>query len=162
MSDSNLNSIARRIDEIVAGIKFTLPGDQGSLGRDLAHKVAEEIIDRTVADRKAADGSPLKPNEPKYAARKKKRYGVEQPLVRTGQLLSLTSVLGKVDVSDDEVTIAIQVNGKLRDTLTLAKGLPRDEVEAAALASEAVIRVLAGAVPKKVVVVPDRLVNLVA
>jgi leucyl-tRNA synthetase len=63
---------------------------------------------------------------------------------------------------DDEVTIAVQVNGKLRDTLTLAKGLPREQVEAAALASEAVIRTLAGNAPRKVIVVPDRLVNLVA
>ena len=62
----------------------------------------------------------------------------------------------------DEVTIAIQVNGKLRDTLTLPKGLPREEAEAAALASEKVVSFLAGAVPKKVIVVPDRLVNLVA
>ena len=63
---------------------------------------------------------------------------------------------------DDEVTIAIQVNGKLRDTLVLAKGLPREEIEAAALASDKVIRLLEGRTPKKVIVVPDRLVNLVA
>ncbi|MEH3045918.1 leucine--tRNA ligase [Sphingomonas adhaesiva] len=63
---------------------------------------------------------------------------------------------------DDEVTVAIQVNGKLRDTLTLAKGLPREEVEAAALASEKIVRALDGKPPRKVIVVPDRLVNLVA
>ena len=63
---------------------------------------------------------------------------------------------------DDAVTIAVQVNGKLRDTLSLAKGLSRDEVAAAALASENVQRSLDGRTPKKVVVVPDRLVNLVA
>ena len=60
------------------------------------------------------------------------------------------------------MTIAVQVNGKLRDTLTLAKGLPRDEVEARALASEKVARALDGKAPRKVIVVPDRLVNLVA
>jgi len=63
---------------------------------------------------------------------------------------------------EDEVTIAIQVNGKLRDTLTMAKGLPREEIEAAALASANVIRILEGKAPRKVIVVPDRLVNLVA
>ncbi len=62
----------------------------------------------------------------------------------------------------DEVTIAVQVNGKLRDTLTLPKGLAREDAEAAALASEKVVSFLAGATPKKVIVVPDRLVNLVA
>ncbi|MDB5710838.1 MAG: leucine--tRNA ligase [Sphingomonas bacterium] len=63
---------------------------------------------------------------------------------------------------EDEVTIAIQVNGKLRDTLTMAKGLPREEIEAAALASDKVVRILEGKTPRKVIVVPDRLVNLVA
>ena len=63
---------------------------------------------------------------------------------------------------EDEVTIAIQVNGKLRDTLTMAKGLPREEIEAAALASANVVRILEGKTPRKVIVVPDRLVNLVA
>ena len=63
---------------------------------------------------------------------------------------------------EDEVTIAIQVLGKLRDTVTVAKGLPRAELEALALASEKVQRALDGKAVKKVIVVPDRLVNLVA
>ncbi len=62
---------------------------------------------------------------------------------------------------DDEVTIAVQIKGKLRDTLTVAKGLSRDELEALALGSEKVQRALDGAEVKKVIVVPDRLVNLV-
>jgi len=63
---------------------------------------------------------------------------------------------------DDEVTIAIQVNGKLRDTLTAPKGAPREEIEALALGSARIIQLLEGKAPKKVIVVPDRLVNLVA
>ena len=63
---------------------------------------------------------------------------------------------------EDTVTLAIQVNGKLRDTLSAPRGLPRDDAEALARASEKVIAALAGAAPKKVIVVPDRLVNLVA
>jgi leucyl-tRNA synthetase len=63
---------------------------------------------------------------------------------------------------EDEVTIAIQVNGKLRDTLVMPKGSDKAVVEAAARANAHVIRVLDGAEPKKVIVVPDRLVNLVA
>jgi leucyl-tRNA synthetase len=62
---------------------------------------------------------------------------------------------------EDEVTVAIQVQGKLRDTLTVAKGTPKDELERLALASVKIVRSLDGAVPKKVIVVPDRLVNLV-
>ena len=63
---------------------------------------------------------------------------------------------------DDEVTIAVQINGKLRDTLTLPKGLAKEDAEAAALASDKIIRALEGKTPRKVIVVPDRLVNLVA
>ncbi|MCJ8159604.1 leucine--tRNA ligase [Sphingomonas sp. LaA6.9] len=63
---------------------------------------------------------------------------------------------------DDEVTIAVQINGKLRDTLTVPKGTARDALEALALAAPNVVRQLDGAQPKKVIVVPDRLVNLVA
>lgn len=63
---------------------------------------------------------------------------------------------------DDEVTVAIQVNGKLRDTRTVAKGTAREALEALALASANVQRTLDGAPPKKVIVVPDRLVNIVA
>ena len=63
---------------------------------------------------------------------------------------------------EDEVTIAVQVKGKLRDTLTVAKGLPQDELQALALASEKVQRSLDGAEIRKVIVVPDRLVNIVA
>ena len=63
---------------------------------------------------------------------------------------------------EDEVTIAIQVLGKLRDTVTVPKGMAREELEALALASEKVQRALDGKAVKKVIVVPDRLVNLVA
>jgi leucyl-tRNA synthetase len=63
---------------------------------------------------------------------------------------------------EDQVTIAVQVNGKLRDTLTAPRGLDREKAEALALASEKVQRQLDGAAPRKVIVVPDRLVNIVA
>jgi leucyl-tRNA synthetase len=63
---------------------------------------------------------------------------------------------------DDQVTLAVQVNGKLRDTLTAPRGLPKEEAEALALGSDKVQRQLAGAPPRKVIVVPDRLVNIVA
>lgn len=62
---------------------------------------------------------------------------------------------------EDEVTIAVQIKGKLRDTLTVAKGLPNEELERLALASDKVQRSLDGAAIRKVIVVPDRLVNLV-
>ena len=63
---------------------------------------------------------------------------------------------------DEQVTLAVQVNGKLRDTLTAPRGLDRSAAEALALASDKVQRQLAGATPRKIIVVPDRLVNIVA
>jgi leucyl-tRNA synthetase len=63
---------------------------------------------------------------------------------------------------DDTVNIAIQVNGKLRDTIAVPKGADKSWLEAQALGLEKVQRALAGAAPKKVIVVPDRIVNVVA
>ena len=63
---------------------------------------------------------------------------------------------------DETVTLAVQVNGKLRDTVEAARGLAREEAEALALASPKVQAQLGGNRPRKVIVVPDRLVNIVA
>ena len=63
---------------------------------------------------------------------------------------------------ENRVTLAVQVNGKLRDTITVARGIGRAEAEALALSSKKVQRQLAGVAPSKVIVVPDRLVNIVA
>ena len=62
---------------------------------------------------------------------------------------------------EDEVTIAIQVRGKLRDTITVAKGTDKSMLEELALGSEKVQRTIDGTDIKKVIVVPDRLVNIV-
>jgi len=63
---------------------------------------------------------------------------------------------------DEEVTIAVQVNGKLRETMTAPRGLAKEEAEAMALALPKVQSQLGGNSPRKVIVVPDRLVNIVA
>ena len=62
---------------------------------------------------------------------------------------------------EDEVTIAVQHKGKLRDTLTAPKGAAKEDLEAMALASEKVQRSIDGAEIRKIIVVPDRLVNIV-
>jgi leucyl-tRNA synthetase len=63
---------------------------------------------------------------------------------------------------EDEITVAVQVNGKLRDTLSLASGASKEEMESAALASEKVRAHIEGLTVRKVVVVPGKLVNVVA
>jgi len=62
---------------------------------------------------------------------------------------------------DNEVVIAVQVNGKRRAELTLAKGASRETVEAAVLSLEPIARMLEGNAPKKLIIVPDRIVNVV-
>ncbi len=62
---------------------------------------------------------------------------------------------------DDMITIAVQVNGKRRDELTIARTAESGEIEAAALRLEPVQRALEGRPVKKVIVVPQRIVNVV-
>jgi len=62
---------------------------------------------------------------------------------------------------EDTITLPIQINGKRRSELAVPKDLPRDEVEKRALADDAVIKALAGGSPKKLIVVPGRIVNVV-
>ena len=61
----------------------------------------------------------------------------------------------------DEIELVIQVNGKLRGNLTVAKTADKATLEKLALAHPAVEKHLAGAIPKKIVVVPGRLINVV-
>jgi leucyl-tRNA synthetase len=62
---------------------------------------------------------------------------------------------------DDSVTLPIQINGKRRGEIVVAKGLPAAEVEKLVLALDDIVRALDGKAPKKLVVVPDRIVNVV-
>jgi len=64
-------------------------------------------------------------------------------------------------LSDDTVTMPIQVNGKRRGQIEVLKDLKPSEVEKLALTDEAVQRALNGVLPKKVIVVPGRIVNVV-
>jgi leucyl-tRNA synthetase len=63
---------------------------------------------------------------------------------------------------DEQVTIAVQVNGKLRATLDFRRDAAANEVEEAALALPQVTRLLDGKAPRKVVIVPNRIVSVVA
>jgi leucyl-tRNA synthetase len=63
---------------------------------------------------------------------------------------------------DDRITIAVQVNGKRRDELIVARTASKAEIEAAALKLESVTRALQGKPVARVIVVPQRIVNVVA
>ena len=62
---------------------------------------------------------------------------------------------------EDEITLPVQINGKRRSEIRVARDLPQPEIEKAALADEAVQRALGGAAPRKLIVVPGRIVNVV-
>ena len=63
--------------------------------------------------------------------------------------------------TDIGVTIAVQVSGKLRGTLEVSKGMDKSALEIAALGLDNVQRAINGKTPRKVIVVPDKIVNIV-
>jgi leucyl-tRNA synthetase len=63
---------------------------------------------------------------------------------------------------EDTITLPVQINGKKRADVTVARDAPDREVEAAVLALEPVRRALEGRAPKRIIVVPQRIVNVVA
>ncbi len=81
-----------------------------------------------------------------------------------GEGLVATAPWPKADPAmlvDDSVTLPIQVNGKRRAEITVPKDMDKAEVEKLVLADQAVIRALNGGAPKKLIVVPGRIVNVV-
>jgi leucyl-tRNA synthetase len=81
---------------------------------------------------------------------------------RTGDLLD--AAWPSVDESAllrDEIELMLQVNGKLRGSISVPATASKEDIEQAALANEAFQKQAQGAVPKKVIVVPGRLVNVV-
>ena len=75
-----------------------------------------------------------------------------------------TQAWPKVDEAatrEDEITIPVQVNGKLRDRLVFPADASEDQIKAAVLASDVVMKYLEGKPPKKVIVVPGKLVSIV-
>jgi len=63
---------------------------------------------------------------------------------------------------EDTITLPVQINGKKRADVTVARDAGNTDVERAVLELEAVVRALEGKAPKKVIVVPQRIVNVVA
>ena len=71
------------------------------------------------------------------------------------------SVIEELTV-DDTITMAIQINGKVRDTIEVAKDADANALEAAALASEKIQRFIDGLTVRKVIAIPGKIVNIVA
>jgi len=70
-------------------------------------------------------------------------------------------IVDELALVQDSIEMMLQVNGKLRGQIVVASSAAREAIESAALSSDAAIKYLQGRPPKKVVVVPGRLVNIV-
>ena len=64
-------------------------------------------------------------------------------------------------LSVDEVTVVVQINGKVRDKVLMNAGLSQEEIKAQVLVREKIAAAVADKAPKKIVVIPDKLVNIV-
>ena len=62
---------------------------------------------------------------------------------------------------DDEIEIAVQINGKVKEKMSVASGLGRDEFQKTVMESEAAVKAVDGRNIVKVIAVPDKLVNIV-
>lgn len=126
---SNIDQVCTWIDDVINSIDFTRPGEDESIGKDVAVSIAQEIAD-DAAEQMEPDGTPFPANEAKYAAWKGRKYGMQEPAYgyRTGQMLSLESLIGEVDVKADEVTMTY---GKdLPPTRSSASGYISDQDKA--------------------------------
>ncbi|WP_410217717.1 leucine--tRNA ligase [Paracoccus sp. (in: a-proteobacteria)] len=85
--------------------------------------------------------------------------------VAGGQGMVVDAAWPKADptlLESDSVILPIQINGKRRAEIEVPKAMPKEQIEAMVLADETVQRFLEGAAPKKLIVVPGRIVNVVA
>jgi leucyl-tRNA synthetase len=82
---------------------------------------------------------------------------------RTGELLDAPwPQVDEEALKQDEIELVLQVNGKTRGSIRVAAGASREDIEKAATSSEAFAQFGGGQPPKKIVIVPGRLVNVVA
>jgi leucyl-tRNA synthetase len=118
-----------------------------SIAADLAHALREagEILVRLV--------EPMMPHlaEECWAILGGKGLAAEQPW----------PALDRALLVEDTITLPVQVNGKKRADVTVARDADNPDVEAAVLALEPVRRALEGRAPKRIIVVPKRIVNVV-
>ncbi|GAA4008361.1 leucine--tRNA ligase [Sphingomonas swuensis] len=160
VSEGSDGALVRKLHRAVAGVGSAIEGLQ-------FNKAVAALYELTSAIEKAspsADRSnairilvllvaPMAPHlaEEAWAALGEQGMVVDQPWPAHDPALLV----------DDEVTIAVQVNGKLKATLMAPRGAAREDLQAMALAADKVAALVGSGAPRKVIVVPDRLVNIV-
>ena len=142
------NAAVAHIHELANALSTALQNSSAQPGPDLGFALREgaEFITRISA--------PMMPHlaEDCWALLGHDRLLAEEPWPRPDSALLV----------EDTITIAVQVNGKRRDELTIARDAAKEDIEAAALRLDNVVRAIGGRQIKKVVIVPQRIVNVVA
>jgi hypothetical protein len=117
-SDDYVDQLCDQIEELVETFGFESAGVEGkSLADDAVHAVAESISE-DCREGKAPDGSEWAPNKEPYRSWKAKKYGVHDPGYLTGQTLSIESLVGEVEVTNDRVTMTHGVGAVDEDGVT--------------------------------------------
>ena len=130
----------RELSNLISGLDLSQPGNPG-----LARFGFETII------------MLISPMTPHIADELWRQLGHTDPVIKTSWPVANAGLL-----VDESVTIGVQINGKMRATIEMALDADRETVEAAALAEPKVIAQLDGKTPRKIIVVPNRIVNIVA
>ena len=167
LADSTASALAlvRMAHKSIIGLSADIENFRFNRAVAQLHMLANAISDVKAADKGAAEA---------------KRFGIEtltqllSPLSphiaeEIWQNLGHSTLLTQSDwpqadaslATDNEVQIGIQVNGKLRDTIMLPHDCDASDAELRALASPAIIRYLDGKMPRKVIVVKNRIINVV-
>jgi leucyl-tRNA synthetase len=167
LADSTASALAlvRMAHKSIIGLSADIENFRFNRAVAQLHMLANAISDVKAADKGAAEA---------------KRFGIEtltqllaplSPHVaeEIWQNLGHSTLLAQSDwpqadaslATDNEIEIGIQVNGKLRDTIVLPHDCETGDAEARALASPAIIRYLDGKAPRKVIVVKNRVINVV-
>jgi leucyl-tRNA synthetase len=180
ISDSEIGPAERQVRRKLHQTIRKVGEDIEAFGFNTAIAALMELVNELYAYRPAQDGPVLPPH----------RRSAPVPVIVSEALETLTLLLapfaphltdelwervGKVDstyhaawpaydpavAAEDEITLVIQVNGKLRDRLTVPAGTPEEALRELALASAKVQALLAEKQGRKVIVVPGKLVNIV-
>ena len=95
----------KKLETLLGTFDFTRQGHEESMGKDAAGIVAQGIINRSVNNQGGASAAWPQNDPERYTPMKIRLYNVALIGFRTGQMISLPSLLGKVDVEPQEVTI---------------------------------------------------------
>jgi leucyl-tRNA synthetase len=125
---------------------------------ELSNALQAGLVAKDAAAREAADALVLlaAPMMPHLAEECWTVLGHTTPVVDTPWPKAEATLL-----VDNEVTLAVQINGKRRDEIRVPKGSTKEQLEPVVLALESVKRVLDGKPITKFIVVPDRIINIV-